>query len=50
MREWKEEGEGGGEGEKKRTHDQVKKNIEPQCVRGVNRFFLSSTKIFDKNW
>ena len=48
--DWKEEAEEGGEREKMRTHDQGKKNIEPQCVRGVNRFFLCSTMIFDINW
>ena len=44
MREWKEEH--GGEREKRRTHDQGKKRLEPKCVRGVNRLFFSSTMFF----
>ncbi len=33
--------EGGGAGnEKRRTHDQGEKGLEPKCVRGVNRFVL----------
>jgi hypothetical protein len=46
VREWKEEKDHGGEGEKKRTHVQGKKKLEPKCVRGVNRFCVSSTLFF----